>query len=219
MSRTAWTFVGLVLALIGPGAIALAWTRLTRGEATVGRDLPWIIAFAALVTAVAAITFFGERLAPADLGFGRMSWISIPSAVALALFLVLVFGPLAHRALAATGLGGFDAGLARLSDLPAWYLALTVIIVAAGEEWLYRGYAVERLAAATGNIWAAGAISLLVFALVHLPLWGLGPSLTTLVSGGLFTALYIWRRDISFLMLAHVATDLYGILAVPKAKA
>jgi membrane protease YdiL (CAAX protease family) len=39
---------------------------------------------------------------------------------------------------------------------------------------------------------------------------------TTVFSGGIFTALYIWRRDISFLILAHVATDLYGLCIAPK---
>jgi len=213
---TGSTFAGLVLALAGPGVIALASKQATAGEVTVGQSVPWLFAFAALIAAVAAIARWGERLAPADIGFGRMSLASIPSGIALALFFIVVFGPLAYRALASTGLGGFDAALGRLSALPAWYLALTVIVVAAGEEWLYRGYAVERLMALTGNIWAAGAISLLAFGLAHLPLWGLGPSLTTLVSGGLFTALYIWRRDIAFLMLAHVATDLYGIVVAPR---
>jgi len=43
----------------------------------------------------------------------------------------------------------------------------------------------------------------------------LAVSLTTLVSGGIMTALYIWRRDVSFLMLAHVITDLYGLVIAP----
>ena len=112
----------------------------------------------------------------------------------------------------------FDAGLQSFSALPRWYLALAIVIVAAGEEWLYRGYAIERLEALTGDAWLAGAVSLIAFGLVHLPLWGVGVSLTTLVSGGIATALYIATRDISFLMLAHVLTDLYGFLAAPLAK-
>jgi membrane protease YdiL (CAAX protease family) len=102
-----------------------------------------------------------------------------------------------------------------LAGLPSWYLALTIVIVAAGEEWLYRGYAVERLIALTGSGMAAACLSLLAFGLAHLPLWGIGASLTTLVSGALFTGLYLWRRDVSFLILAHVATDLYGLVLAP----
>jgi membrane protease YdiL (CAAX protease family) len=40
-------------------------------------------------------------------------------------------------------------------------------------------------------------------------------ALTTVVSGGIFTALYIWQRDISFLILAHVITDLFGLVVAP----
>ena len=61
----------------------------------------------------------------------------------------------------------------------------------------------------------AAIISLLAFGLVHLPLWGVGVSLTTIASGGILTALYLWRRDVLFLMLAHVATDLFGLMIAP----
>jgi membrane protease YdiL (CAAX protease family) len=166
----------------------------------------------ALVAAVAMIALRGEKLTPADIGFGRMSWLSIPFAIALALFFILFFGPIASWVLARSGLGSFDPGRHSLATLPTWYLCLTVVVVAAGEEWLYRGYAIERLEVLTGKAWPAGGVSLLAFTLVHLPLWGIGASLTTFVSGGILTALYIWRRDISFLMLAHVVTDLYGLV-------
>jgi membrane protease YdiL (CAAX protease family) len=70
----------------------------------------------------------------------------------------------------------------------------------------------------TGNAWVAGGVSLLIFAIVHLPLWGIGVALTTLVSGGVLTALYVWRRDVSFLIAAHILTDLYGLVIVPMSR-
>ncbi|HVN00592.1 MAG TPA: CPBP family intramembrane glutamic endopeptidase [Caulobacteraceae bacterium] len=103
----------------------------------------------------------------------------------------------------------------RLSALPTWFLALDVVIVAAAEEWLYRGYAIGRLEALTGRAWLAGLISLAAFALAHLPLWSVGAALSTVVSGGLLTAVYLWRRDIVLLILAHVATDLWGLVVAP----
>jgi membrane protease YdiL (CAAX protease family) len=140
-----------------------------------------------------------------------MSSASVPFAIVLAAFFILVFGPIAARALLWFDAGSFEAGRRSLAALPRWYLCLVVVIVGAGEEWLYRGYAIERLQALTGEAWLAGMISLVAFGLVHLPVWGIGVSLTTLVSGGILTALYLWRRDISFLILAHIATDLYGL--------
>ena len=193
MRSTAWTLSGLALALFGPGLVALAWKQATAEAVSVVASAPWLIAFALLVAAVAAIGVFAERLAPAELGFGRISWVSLPLAAALTLFLVAIFGPLAAFALARSGLGGFEAEMRSLAALPSWYLALT------------------------GSGMAAACLSLLAFGLAHLPLWGIGASLTTLVSGALFTALYLWRRDISFLILAHVATDLYGLVLTPRA--
>jgi membrane protease YdiL (CAAX protease family) len=184
--------------------------------ATLANASPWLAAFAALTLAVAALARCGEGLGPRDLGFRGAGRLTVPLAIVLALFFILVFGPAAYWVLSRLPLGSFGGGAAVLSGLPAWFLALDVVIVAASEEWLYRGYAIERLQALTGRPWLAGAISLVVFALAHLPLWGPGVALSTLVSGGLLTALYLWRRDVLFLILAHVATDLYGlVLAAP----
>jgi membrane protease YdiL (CAAX protease family) len=215
MRSTSWTFVGLALALFGPTLIALSWQHAAPEPATPGASAPWLVAFVVLVAGVAAIADFAEGLSFADIGFGRISRQSIPWAIGLTLFFTLAYGPAVNWMLAKTRLGGFEAGQSQLATLPSWYLALTVVIVAAGEEWLYRGYAVERLAALTGNIYAAGALSLIAFGIAHLPLWGIGASLSTLLAGAIVTALYIWRRDISFLILAHVATDLCGLVIAP----
>ncbi|WP_197707055.1 CPBP family glutamic-type intramembrane protease [Calothrix sp. NIES-3974] len=59
------------------------------------------------------------------------------------------------------------------------------------EEGLYRGYATERLASLTGNYWIGSAIALLAFGLAHVPMWGWIPGLTTILSGGLLTLLYL----------------------------
>jgi membrane protease YdiL (CAAX protease family) len=148
------------------------------------------------------------------LGFGRIGWLTLPIAIALAAFFIFVFGPAAYWFLVVTRLGSFAGGEATFVLLPKWFLILDIVIVSAGEEWLYRAYAIERLQALVGGPWLAGALSLAAFGLAHLPLWGPGVALTTLVSGGVFTGLYLWRRDITALILAHVITDLYGLVVV-----
>lgn len=213
------TSVGLGLVLLGPGIIAVLWRWSTRHAISLRGSAPWLCAFILLLAGVAAIARLGEQQRWADLGFGATSWLSIPFGLALALFFIRVFGPAAAWCLTRSGLGAFAAGQDRLAALPRWYLCLTVVIVAAGEEWLYRGYAIERLEALSGDAWIAGGISLLAFGLVHLPLWGIGVALTTLVSGGIFTLLYILQRDVALLMLAHVATDLYGLVMAPRVSA
>jgi len=211
------TWISLFLALFGPGVIALLWRRFASDRAGVAANAPWLGTFILLLAGIAFIAAYGEGLELREIGFEGTSWLSIPFGAALALFFIFVFGPAAYWLLARIGLGSFEAGLASLAALPRWHLGLTIIIVAAGEEWLYRGYAIERLEAMTGSGLLAGALSLAAFGIVHLPLWGIGASLTTLISGGIMTALYLWQRDVAMLMLAHVLTDIYGlIIAQPR---
>jgi uncharacterized protein len=174
-----------------------------------------LLAFLGLVGCVAVIALKGQQLTWSDVGCGHVAWTSFVWAAGLARFFVFVFGPLAHASLVGLGVGSFNTGPAKISSLPMWYLVLTVFVVAAGGEWLYRGCAIERLDVITGDAWIAGAISLTAFVLAHVPMWGLWPSLTTVFSGGILTALYIWRRDIRLLILTHVATDLCGIVIAP----
>lgn len=209
------TILGIALALVGPGAVAFLSVRYAGVSHSLAIRSLGLLVFVALVAAVILIARCGEHLAWSDVGFGRVSWASVGWAAALVCFLVLVFEPLVAALLARIGVSSFGAGTAVLNALPFWYLILTIVLVAAGEEWLYRGYAIERLASVIGNIWPAGMISLIAFTAAHVPMWGVGPSLNAFFGGAIFTALYVWRRDVTFLILAHVATDLYGLAIAP----
>lgn len=46
------------------------------------------------------------------------------------------------------------------------------------------------------------------------PETGIASSLAMLPAGVIFTLVYVWRRDITALILAHVATDLVGLLSI-----
>lgn len=209
------TILGIALALLGPGAVAFLWVQYAAVSESLATRSLGLLAFVALVAAVVLIARRGEHLAWSDVGFGRISWATVGWAAALVFFLVFVFGPLAAALNEHIGTGSFNAGIALLSDLPLWYLIPTIVLVAAGEEWLYRGYAIERLASLIGNIWPSAMISLIAFSAAHIPMYGVGSSLNALLGGAIFTALYVWRRDVTPLILAHVATDLYGLAIAP----
>jgi membrane protease YdiL (CAAX protease family) len=209
------TLIGITLALVGPGIVALASARVADASASLALHTIFLLLFMCVVGAVAAIALRAEHLSVTQVGFGRLSWATPLRAVLLALFFIFVFGPLAAAVLAKLQVGSFEIGRSQFAQLPTWYFTLTIILVAAGEEWLYRGYAIERLETVVGNTWCAAGISLLAFVLAHLPIWGWGVALTTLVSGGILTVLYVRYRDVAFLMLAHVATDLYGLVVAP----
>jgi membrane protease YdiL (CAAX protease family) len=206
---------GLALALAGPAAVGFVSRYATKFAPAFLVHLLSVTCIILIVLGVFALARSREGLSPHRLGFARVAWSSLTIGLALALFFIVVFGPLAYWAVAQLNMGTFDEGLSNLAKLPAWYLVLTIVIVATAEELLYRAYAIESLSAITGSDAIAGALSLSAFVAAHVPLWGWGPALTTLVSGAVATCVYIWRRDIVALIIAHVATDLYGIVISP----
>jgi membrane protease YdiL (CAAX protease family) len=212
MRGRAAAIMGLVLALGGPALVAIAGTW-TRGDAvSVPAHAASVIVIALIVAAVLVIAGRYDGIRLRQLGFAHISWWTPVIGLALAVLFITVFGPLASWMMAKLNTGGFEVGLAEIAQLPRWYLALVIAIVAPAEEFLYRAFAIERLEMLTGSTLIASAISLVAFGLAHVPLWGWAPALTTLVSGGILTLVYVWRRDVVALMIGHVITDLFGIL-------
>jgi membrane protease YdiL (CAAX protease family) len=67
----------------------------------------------------------------------------------------------------------------------------------------------------TGSYPLAGAASAVLFGLAHVPVWGWGLALTATNAGGFFTIVYLWRRDLGALIIAHVASDFVGLIVGP----
>lgn len=84
---------------------------------------------------------------------------------------------------------------------------LLVVTVAFTEEFLWRGYVVERLGAWIGGIPAA-ALSLAIFVAGHLPFFGPGWLLTGLPGAVIFYALLLWRRNLWACILFHFIVDI-----------
>jgi membrane protease YdiL (CAAX protease family) len=199
-------------ALLGPLAVALIGARFAADPPSPTVQISSVAAIALLVVAAYAHALFADRLRWRDLGFAKVSWWSIPIGLALAAFFILILGPVLAWLLAALGSGGFQGGVSKVAALPPWLLVATILVIAPAEELLYRGFAIERLGALIGSRPIAGLISLAAFALAHLPLWGWPPAVTTLVSGGILTIVYLIRADVVALAIAHVATDLVGLV-------
>jgi hypothetical protein len=194
---------GLALALFGPLAVAWLLPKAFRAPDSLASGLAGQTGLVALVAATAWLG--GAHPAPP-------TWLTPVYALALALLFTRVLGPWLMRLPAKLGLAGFEPGLGSLHELPPGYLALAVGIGGISEEWLYRAFAFERASALLGDAWLGGAFVVLAFGVAHLPLWGLGPSLTTLISGAIATLFYAATRDLTALALAHVATDFAGIV-------
>lgn len=208
--------LGLGLALLGPFALALAGEG---GSERVGvtRALAGEALYVALVALVLWIAFVPAGLTPEALGLRPLRWQSLAWGAALLAFFQYAYGPAVVLALRRLRLPGFEGGLAKMSGLPGWYLALAVLVGGTAEELLYRGYAIAQLEQLGAGVWLAALLPLVVFTLAHVPLWGLAPALTTFLGGGVFTLFFLWQRDLAPNVIAHVATDLVGIVLARRA--
>ena len=93
--------------------------------------------------------------------------------------------------------------------VPAWLIFISVLTAAVTEEILYRGYLIERLLDLTGHKWFSGAISVFVFVLVHAAGWNWQHVFgVVLPLGIILTALYLWRRNLFFVMIVHLVINL-----------
>ena len=82
------------------------------------------------------------------------------------------------------------------------------------EEVLYRGFAFERLFDLTKSRWLSALIPVIIFTLAHLS-WGVGHLVFVFFGGLLFMLVYISKRDLALVMVAHFVTDVLALLVLP----
>lgn len=203
---TLLAIAGLVLAL---GLPELGLPQLLFGGGPIGtrlgRELVWI-AFGCLVIFWVLRV---EKLPLASIGLkpptrATVGW-SLATTVALIASAMLSFalvGP-------ALGLAQNTAATSSVVDVPLWLLLLTPLVAGVTEEIIYRGYAIERLTFLTARRWLGAVLAGSAFLLAH---WSWGALQLIVVGFGtlIFTALYLWRRDLLCCMIAHILADLIG---------
>lgn len=202
-AKTPWTWAGLLLALLAIPLIAtgfrLAFAPLDTAL-TVARELALFAGTAMLLWLVRR----GERLPWSSIGLRRLPlrqgllWVVLGllgCAVATALGLLII---------QATGLPfGHSAPAVKP---PLWVVCLVVVRAGVVEEIGFRGYAIERLEALTGNRWLAVALPLVIFAAFH-STQGPGGMLLALLLGGVLSALYLRKRNLWVNMSVHFLVD------------
>jgi membrane protease YdiL (CAAX protease family) len=206
-----WTSVGVVIALFGaPAAVVLfKLAGFTRADvrATVVREL--------LILALVAILFWiirsREKLPLSSIGLKRQK---IVPAVLWSLAVLLMFGLGIVACLFALPLLGLSYGSSSGPAVPLGVSLLLYARAAIAEEVFYRGYAIERIEALTGNRAAAAAVPLLVFAGSHFS-QGAAGILITFVIGAIATAIYLWKRNLVILIIAHFMVDLVPNVLLP----
>ena len=206
-----WTYVGLAIALFSAPAIValfklLGFTREDFG-ATVIREL--------IILALVALLFWiirsREKLPLSSIGLRRQG---IVTTILWSLAAMLMFGVGIAACLILFPLVGLSYGS---SSGPAVPLGVSLLLYArAGiaEEVFYRGYAIERIEALTGNRAIAAAMPLLIFAGSHFS-QGLAGILITFVIGAIATAIYLWKRNLLILIIAHFMVDFIPNVLLP----
>lgn len=198
--------IGLLLAF---GLPELGLPRLVFADtpigARIGREVVWVALAALMLFWVTRV----ERLPLSSIGLVRPSWGTLgwglAATVALMATVMLTFAIIAP----ALGLKQNMAATRAVVQVPLWLLIARPIVAGVTEEILYRGYAIERLAFLTGRRWLAALIAGAAFLVVHAA-WG-GAQLILVAFGTvIFVGLYLWRRDLPCVIIAHVLADLIG---------
>jgi membrane protease YdiL (CAAX protease family) len=87
-----------------------------------------------------------------------------------------------------------------------------------GEETFYRAYLFERFGKLFGqSVWAKTSIVLLTsawFGVVHYPFQGLAGAQQALLVGLIFGTIFAIKRQIFFLIIAHVAFDIMAVAII-----
>ena len=202
------TTIGLAVALAGPFMVQFVVAPLQTirpiTAVMLGQSLLWLLAFG-----VVAISVWWEGTPVSSLGIRSVSWrlgllagvlgVVLGVAVPVLTLVVTRFMP--------PDQGGTLGSVA--TGAPPWLLLFTVLTASVTEEVLFRAYPIERLARLTGSLWPGALLSLTTFVAFHLAGWNLGHVVgVVLPLGAIMTGLYVWRRNLLFVVITHVLIDL-----------
>lgn len=198
--------IGLAFVFVVP---QLGLTRLLfEGTAIgprIGREIMWVSFAAIILLWVTRV----ERLPLASIGLVQPTWRTFTWGLAATVVVLATLMVSFALIIPALGLQQNMAATGVIVQVPLWLLILTPFVAGITEEILYRGYAIERLTLLTGRPWLAGLLAGTAFMLVHLH-WGAAQLIVVGFGTLIFVSLYLWRRDLPCVMLAHVLADLVG---------
>lgn len=207
---TAPRLLGLTLALACPLLYSLVVAPLLKplvdpvAHGLIGLLVMWL-----LTGSVVLIVLAWERKPLPWLGVRPLSWRMALLAVGLGVVCSLAVPALAQLARLVFPAGPGQTVEAIATQLPAWLIMGAVLTAACTEEVLYRAYAIQQLRELTGSTGIGAAVSLFLFVAQHLATWNLSHVLGVVLPLGLaLTSLYLWRRNLAFVILIHFITDL-----------
>jgi membrane protease YdiL (CAAX protease family) len=208
-ARRITLLIGLALTL---GSVLLHGNQF--GERFLGmsklasRDLFWWPLLIIMLLYVPLV----ERRPYASIGLRLPTWKTLVLGVGAAVLIVYGINPVSAWIVSWLHLQDGGAAAQTIQDTPLWYRTLLITRGSIVEEVVFRGYMIERIEELTGSRIVAGAVSLAAFVYAHMALWGWAPLVFVTLAGLVSTLLYLWRRDLVLLIIAHWLTDAVPVL-------
>ena len=207
--------IGLTVALAGPFLVQFVLAPLMLQSSLrptiavlLSQAMLWLLA-----GTVIAITRWWERKPWLWLGLRPITWRAV--LLACVLGVVLVFAVAALTAAVIRLMPPSDGGTVDsvAASAPAWLLLVIVLTASVTEELFFRAYPIEHLARLTGSRWPGALLGLAAFVALHLQGWNLGHVIgVVLPLGAVMTGLYLWRRNLIFMIITHFLLDLPIVL-------
>jgi uncharacterized protein len=209
------TIVGLSVALGGPFLVQFVLAPLmlqspagSSGVLLLSQGMLWL-----LTGTVIVVTRWWEHRPWSWIGVRRISWRAalLAATLGVALAIAVPILTVATSRLLPLSRGATVDSVA--ASGPAWLLLAVVLTASVTEEILFRAYPIERLARLTGARWPGALLSLAAFVAFHLQGWHVGHVLgVVLPLGAVMTGLYLWQRNVVFVVITHFLLDLPIVL-------
>lgn len=210
------TAVGLVLSLFGFWILTPVVWIVGSSAGLLGNQpaevttsaVMWLVTAMVLVLVVAwedrPLSSMGiERPTGADVGWGVAG-----AAVGLAWY---------HVSDAVVEWLGFESATvaaAWMTDLSVPVLLFVTGTAVVTEELLFRGYPIERLTELTGDVRLGAAVTVVLFAIGHVPVWGPAGAVQIGVWSILVTAIYVYRRSVAPCIIVHFLNHVFLVWMV-----
>lgn len=157
--------------------------------------------------------YFVEKRTIASIGWKKITAKTVFVGIGLGLVAFILFG-ISNVVIQALGLELSQETGELFASQPFLVLMFIALRAAVVEEVLFRGYAFERINELIKSKWIAALVPVIIFMLLHLS-WGIGHLIFVFFVGGLFMLIYISKRNLGMVMIAHFIIDFIAILILP----
>ena len=203
MKNNIKSLIGLLVFLVYPFLLKLLPLDLLLSEICMWLLLLFIVLW----------IYFVEKRTISSIGWKKVTVKSTFWGLGLGVVLFILFGVIT-MAIQTIGLELNQETAQLIAGQSIPFLLLIALRAGVVEEVLYRGYAFERIYSLTKSKWIAALVPVIIFTLAHLS-WGIGHLVFVFIAGGLFMLVYILKRNLALIIIAHFITDVIALLILP----